>query len=59
MFLYCYLVFMWLVPYIHVQCSTETVVAVEFHPLDPGLLITCGKGKVVIVVIGIFELSPG
>jgi hypothetical protein len=30
-----------------VQCSSETVVSVEFHPLDPGALITCGKGRVV------------
>jgi hypothetical protein len=30
-----------------VQCSSETVVSVEFHPLDAGALITCGKGRVV------------
>jgi hypothetical protein len=30
-----------------VQCSSETVVSVEFHPLDPGALITCGKGRLV------------
>jgi hypothetical protein len=31
--------------YLYSQCSNETVVAVEFHPLDPGIIITCGKGR--------------
>jgi microtubule-associated protein-like 1/2 len=29
------------------KCSNkETVIAAEFHPLDPGLIVTCGKGHV-------------
>ncbi len=30
-----------------VKCShKETVIAAEFHPLDPGLIVSCGKGHV-------------
>jgi len=28
------------------KCSSETVVAVEFHPMEDGSIITCGKGHV-------------
>jgi len=30
-----------------VKCSNkETVISAEFHPMDPGLIVTCGKGHV-------------
>ncbi|XP_073982208.1 echinoderm microtubule-associated protein-like 2 isoform X3 [Rhodnius prolixus] len=28
------------------KCSVDTVVAAEFHPLDRGCIVTCGKGHV-------------
>jgi len=28
------------------KCTSETVVAVEFHPMEDGSIITCGKGHV-------------
>ncbi|KAK9511688.1 hypothetical protein O3M35_000303 [Rhynocoris fuscipes] len=28
------------------KCSLDTVVAAEFHPLDRGCIVTCGKGHV-------------
>ena len=37
------------------KCSNkETVVAAEFHPLDPGLILTCGKGHV-----NFWHFTPG
>ena len=30
-----------------VKCSNkETVISAEFHPMDSGLIVTCGKGHV-------------
>ena len=28
------------------QCSVDTIVAAEFHPLDPNIVVTCGKSHV-------------
>jgi len=28
------------------KCATETVVAAEFHPLEAGVIVSCGKGHV-------------
>ena len=28
----------------NVQCASETVVCVEFHPVQEGSIISCGKG---------------
>lgn len=28
------------------KCSTETVVAAEFHPLEAGVIVSIGKGHV-------------
>ena len=53
-----------------VKCSNkETVISAEFHPMDPGLIVTCGKGHVNFWHLGLFfsiklthsfdsELSP-
>ena len=36
------------------RSGTDTVVAVEFHPLEDGVVITCGKGHVTF-----WQLEPG
>lgn len=28
------------------KCTSETVVAAEFHPMEDGVIVTCGKGHV-------------
>ena len=28
------------------KCATETVVAADFHPLEAGVIVSCGKGHV-------------
>lgn len=28
------------------QCSVDTVIAAEFHPLDRNQIVTCGKGHI-------------
>ena len=32
--------------FILVQSSTEPVLAAEFHPLEKGNIVTCGKGQI-------------
>lgn len=31
---------------IHFQCSVDTVIAAEFHPLDRSCIVTCGKAHI-------------
>ena len=39
---------------VEARSGTDTVVAVEFHPLEDGVVITCGKGHVTF-----WQLEPG
>ena len=40
-----------------VKCSNkETVISAEFHPMDPGLIVTCGKGHVNFWHLGLLFL---